>query len=255
MKNKTMMGLVAVGVSILFCLGTAGCGDTDAEGVRGEVVTEKQWNAALECFEKDDAVYTIEYDYLYEEEVECVYVDEKLSGTLTDREHFQARKNAEREYLKKTEKSEFKGDSKKILKALNVEREEVDETEEVYAELIGKVYTFYRQNDDDKWVKETQDSSLIGMAIAVKMQNIPLTYSSYEYSSEMKGYILKDALEKSALGGDIYILKFNDDGQLSAMYFESETVSKTSGWSRKLNLELNIVIEYEADDIEMPQVD
>ncbi len=255
MRKNFVLGFTSIALAAGMCVGLAGCGGVDAEGVNGVEVTEKEWNAALSYFEEEDAVYTIEYENFTSEDLECVYLDESLSGGYTNTMYYKAVKNAEKEYLKKAEKAELSGDSKKIMKALDIERKEADEEEETYAERTEKAYAIYSQNDDGEWEKKSSNYSLMEFAISMLTSDISFSYKAYEYSAEMKGYILKDALKMAAFENALYVLKFNDDGKLSAIYFESEKTSKTSGWSRTTTTRLNIVFAYEADDIEIPNVD
>lgn len=249
MKRKVLLGFVSAALAAAMCVGFVGCGEVDSKSVKGEEVTEKQWNSALDYFSQDDAVYTIKYREEQIADEKCVYLDEKLSGTTTNVTTIDAINNGARAYVKSTQKTEISGDMKKIAAAYDTEVEIVDETEEAYAEFGEDSYTVYTLDDDDQWVTNERSSSIIPFNKLIA--GISLSYSSYEYSADLKGYVLKDALKL----GTIFVVKFNGDGKLSAIYYDYERSTKSGNLERKSGYTLNVIIEYEADEITLPTVE
>ena len=244
MKKKRLFGLL-----LLAPLGLlAGCGGSKAESIKGEEVAEKQWNSAIDYFTQEDAAYTISYSEERTTEYKFVYLDEKLSGSATSATTLEAVKNGAKEYVKETDKIEISGDMKKIAAALDDEIEEKDETNEGYAEYKSGAYTVYTQDDDDKWVTNQTSRSIIPFERVT--EGLSLDFSSYEYSSDMKGYVLKKAIQN----GSMYVVKFNGDGKLCAISYSYETSTKSGSYEKTTTRVLSVVIEYKADEITLPKV-
>lgn len=252
MKGKATVCIVTAAMAAAMCVGFVGCG-ASAESVKGEEVTEKQWNSALEYFTDTEAIYTIECTEEHTEERKCEYIDEILSGSVNGTQTVKVIKNGAKEYVKENRKIEMKGDYKKIAAALDQEIKTVDETEEEYAEHTETGYTVYYKNDDDKWAKRQSYSSIAYGKISEVLSNmgISLSYSSYEYSTNLKGYILKNSVRNDA----VYIVKFNGDGKLSAIYFEYETNTKSSNREHGKKDVFNVLINYKGEKVNLPTVE
>ncbi len=248
MKKRVVFGLVSAALAAVMCIGFAGCGGSKAESIKGEEVTEKQWDKAFDYFTEEDAKYTISYSEEWTTEYKFVYLDEKLSGSGKDVRTIDAVKNGAKEYVKQTDTIEFSGDMKKIAAALDDEVEEKEETEETYAEFKSGAYTVYTQDDDDKWGTSQADRTIIPFERVTG--GLSFDYSSYEYSSDMKGYILKGAIKN----GYMYVVKFNSDGQLSAISYTLERTTKSGSYEETTTRVLSVVIEYKADEITLPTV-
>lgn len=252
MKRKVLLGIAAAALAAVMCVGFSACGE-NAEGVRGEEVTEKQWNSALAYFTEEEAVYKIECSEEQVEERKFEYIDEILSGSATCIQTVEAVKNGEKEHVKQTRKIEFSGDYKKIAAALDQEIEAVDEEEEMYAEKKDDAITVYSKDDNEKWTTSKGYSSIAYGKIREVLSNmsISLSYSSYEYSNDLKGYVLKDSQKRDS----VYVLKFNGDGKLCAIYFEYETVTKSGNREHTMKDVFNVVISYKAENITLPTVE
>lgn len=248
MKRRVLFGFVSAALVVTMCAAIVGCGGVDAESFKGEEVTEKQWNAALAYFSDEEAVYTIHFSMEETSEEKCVYLDEELSGGTKTVRTIEAVKNEGREYIKTTWKTELSGDMKKIAAAVDDEVKVVDEESERYATRKDGSYTVYMLNDDDEWITIDTTNSII--PIREFVTEIPLSYDSYEYSSVSKGYVLKNALKV----GTMYVVKFNKDGQLSAIHFNYEMSVVSGNLEKKSGHKIDIMIEYKADDIELPKV-
>ena len=242
MKKRVVLGFVSAALAAVMCLGFAGCGGSNAESVKGKEVTEKQWNAAIEFFLKTDAKYTISYSRERTSEMKFEYLDEKLSGSTT------VVKNNAKEYVKQADKIKISGDMKKIAAALDDEVETVDTVEEQYAVYKGTTYTVYTQDDDETWVTNERSGSIIPFSLVTS--GVSLSYSSYEYSKDLNGYVPKDAIQD----GDMYVVKFNGDGKLCAIYYNYERSTKSGNYENKYRQTLNIVIRYKEEKITLPTV-
>ncbi len=251
MKKKVLFGITAAALAAVMCVGFSACGG-NAESVRGEEVTEKQWNSALDYFTEEDAVYKIECREEQVEERKFEYIDEILSGGATCVQTIEAVKNGTKEYVKQTKKLDFSGDYKKIAAALDQEIEETDEEDETYAESKDGVITVYSKDDNEKWTTNKGYSSIAYGKIREVLSNmsISLSYSSYEYSNDLMGYILKDSQKRDS----VYVLKFNGDGKLCAIYFEYETVTKSGNREHTMKDMFDVVISYKAENITLPTV-
>ncbi len=246
MKRKVLLGIAATALAAVMCVGFSGCGGVNAESVRSEKVTETQWNSALAYFKEDNAVYTV--SFIEQETVEAYakIFGEELFGKATEIISVKAIKNGATEYLKRDEKSQVDNDCKKILEAMNIKYEEYDRTNETYSSYRNGKYTVYRQDNDGKWGTYTASSSIMPNLTSL-MQG---TYNEYEYSEDLKGYVPKYRNSYDPY----YILKFNSEGKLSAIYSDSKSTKLLDRYEYKASSILNLVIEYQAKNITLPTV-
>ncbi len=247
--KKAVLGLVTAAMAVVMCVGLVGCGGS-AAGIAGKEVTEKQWNSALNYLSKEDSAYSIRCNIKGMTQTSCIYLDEKLSGGQTQTMEMEMSKNGALEHFKGTHKLELSGDMKKIAAAMDTEVTPVNETEESFAQLVENTYIIYTQDDDDKWVTSQRSSSLISDSLEEFTSSLPLSFSSYEYSAALKGYIIKDSLKRNVP----YVVKFNGDGQLCAIYYAAEETSKTDICTTTTQAEISIVIDYGEKKITLPTV-
>ena len=247
MKGRVLLAITAAALVAVMCVGFSGCGGVNAESVRGEKVTEEQWNSALEYFTEDNAVYSV--SFIEQETVEAYakIFGEELSGKATGIVTVKAIKNGATEYLKRDEKCQVDNDCKKILEAMSMEYEEYDRTNETYSSYRDGKYTIYRQDNDGKWGTYIASSSIMPNLTSL----VQGTYNEYEYSEDLRGYAPKNRDQYAPY----YILKFNSEGRLSAIYSNSKSTKLLDRYEYKASRILNLVIEYQAKNFDLPTVE
>lgn len=245
--KKLLFGFTAAALAAVMCVGLVGCGGgPDAKSVKGEKVTEEQWTKAIEGLQKDDAVFTIEYLEEQSQKASGTIMGKDMSGTSERTCSITAIKNGSKEYVKMSDEEKSTGAAADAAEAAG-EPAEFKEESETYAELKDGKYTVYEQNDDGKWEKDENGHSIIPFRSLISEVG-SLNYGDYEYSEENKGYVLKSA------GENPYVIKFDKDGRLVAIYCGYEKEYDEMGVSASTSYELNIVITYEADEITIPSV-
>ncbi len=253
--KKFFVGIAATVLAAAMCVSFAACGGTSADkakSIKGEQVTEEQWDAAFQALEKDDAKFTIKMASTYEMtfEVDLTEVGgKKTSGTLTQSATVTYVNNA----TKQSEKGEINISSKgdfsfaDLLENLGIPADQVKEgkTEmEMYTEKEGEGYTSYQKDKDGNWYKGKAYDSLLPLYDF----NEDGRFTEYKYDETLQGYVDKDHTEDSH---DYIVYKFNKDGQLVAAYSYS---SKGSTDAMKQINEMSYIIEYSAKDITLPTV-
>lgn len=222
MKHKLLFGFATAAMAAVMCVGFAACGGgPNAKSVKGEEITEEQWNSFTDVFEKEDAKYTIETSVKTETD------DASGSTTLT------LIQNGAKSYYKLEASGKSAGDK-------------VEHTEESYVEYKDGKYTVYTKGEDGKWTSEEENYSpydytdTLGPLTGMMTQLV--SYAAFEYSADQKGYVLKNLPE----GATSPVLKFDKDGRLVAIYYAYDT--------EQGSMELNLVIDYDAKDITLPTV-
>lgn len=241
--KKLLLGFTAAAMAAVMCVGLVGCGGgPDAKSVKGEVVTEAQWDAALDELRKDDAVYTIEYLEVDSSSAKGSFLGEDVSGSYEWTKSITAVKNGSKEYYKETNKAESSGAAAEE----HGTEANYEKTTELYAEIVDGKYVHYTQVDG-AWKKTDGLTSIINIYDIIGFLG---DFDEYEYSDAHKGYVRKGQADDET----VMVFKFNKDGKLVALYCGYEDEGEDMGVKTTDSYEFNIVITYEADDINLPTV-
>lgn len=226
--KKVLFGFTAAALAAVMCVGLVGCGGgPDAKSVTGEQIEDEQWQASLDIFDEEDAKYTIELLVEADETVQGQSVHEEMNVTAV--------KNGPKASLKMEGVSKGGGTT-------------VNKSDESVSELKDGKYTLYTKGSDDKWTSEASSKpafSIQGIMLIAHINLSTWNFADYKYDEAQKGYVLVNAPQ-----GTNPVLKFNKDGQLVAVYVEYE--GTLAGIS--MQLEVNMVITYDAKDITIPTV-
>ena len=246
MKKKLFVGIAAATLAAAMCVSFAACGaggGGKAKGIKGYEVTEEQWNAAIEALQKDDAVFTI--DYYTEVSVNASGGGQKGSTKTTST--YTVIKNDGKEYVKSVDTVEYGGAM--VTEQTPKKTEEIDI---MYAERegTGTLYTVYDDTEDGGWDKSENENSIIPLSIIFDWVE-SYTYSDYKYSAEDKGYILSTTGEDE----DPFVIKFDKDGRLSAVYYGHEEKVETPVSKATTTATYSVVITYTAKEITIPTVE
>lgn len=250
MKRKLLLSFI----TSLMCLSFTSCNNVDAQSVKGVKVNENQWTSAFEIFYKDDEVYTINYKLESYGDIKCEYLDLKGRGVSTN--EIKAIKNGTLEYVKKNYNVKLYDDMDIIVEMFDFGPEfanEHDETEEEYASFENGMYTIYSQDENNEWSTSSRLNSIIPLTF---IGDISKSYYSYEYNSNLHGYIYKDSYNEFFNNhvGDTYILKFNNDGKISAIYYNYEKTFKAGNNYITSGATINLTIKYKANKITLPKI-
>lgn len=226
--KKFLFGFTAAALAAVMCVGLVGCGGgPDAKSVKGEKITEEQWNACLDVFEKEDSKYTVEISVEGSGEA----AGNKMSADIT----LTAIKNGPKASLTMDSVEEANG-------------QKAEEHREGVSELKDGKYTLYEKKDG-KWTSTESGGPVVTLDAVLMITGINLgsmRFSDYKYDADQKGYVLANA----PAGMPTPVIKFNKDGQLIAVYEEYNVDAE----GVKSESEINIVITYEAEDITIPTV-
>lgn len=251
MRHRLLFGLAASMMAALMCVGFAACGRVDAKTFAGEEITEEQWNDAVRLLQNEETRFTIEAQATSNGTVEADLTPNggsKLSGDVSSTGTWSYVRNGNKEYTKQVEDVTFSGDAKRIYEVFGpiVDMKEGRTEEERYTEKNDSVYTLYYRDDNGNWKKRRGVSSQNMLAGILKVTD----YNRYEYSTEQKGYVLKDAGEDKLL-----VLKFDKNARLSAVYYVATEEPFQSGVEIRLTGEMKFLITYDAGEINLPKVE
>ena len=249
--KKLFVGIAATVLAAAMCVSFAACGgdggsDAKAKAVKGEEVTEAQWDAAFDALEKDDAKYTVEEETV---NTATYRVDKKTGGTLTQKTVMTYINNGAKQSQKGESDVTAEGDFSfaDLLANLGLFDEyapKEGKTEvERYTEKAEGRYTGYAKDADGNWQKSAS-TNLVPADLKSKQGD----FADYKYDAKLKGYVDKDYTAEDKI---YTVYKFNGDGQLSAVY-----MYYTSGGGSAIESvrERSYLFTYEAAEITLPTV-
>lgn len=134
----------------------------------------------------------------------------------------------------------------------DVSLDDTDATVEFYVapnpdDQFGNTLNRYWKNAGGEW---SVDLITVG-SLFDPLGTLSTDYDDYVYSDSRSGYVLKEDLG----GGDV-VLKFNEAGQLVAVWQEETGVSASAALGGVRTVEqMNIVIEYGGQTLTLPEVE
>ena len=134
----------------------------------------------------------------------------------------------------------------------DVSLDDTDATEEFYVapnpdDQFGNTLNRYWKNAGGEW---SVDLITVG-SLFDPLGTLSTDYDDYVYSDSRSGYVLKEDL-----GGEDVVLKFNEAGQLVAVWQEETGVSASAALGGVRTVEqMNIVIEYGGQSLTLPEVE
>ena len=134
----------------------------------------------------------------------------------------------------------------------DVSLDDTDATVEFYVapnpdDQFGNTLNRYWKNAGGEW---SVDLITVG-SLFDPLGTLSTDYDDYVYSDSRSGYVLK-----GDLGGEDVVLKFNEAGQLVAVWQEETGVSASAALGGVRTVEqMNIVIEYGGQTLTLPQVE
>ena len=134
----------------------------------------------------------------------------------------------------------------------DVSLDDTDATEEFYVapnpdDQFGNTLNRYWKNAGGEW---SVDLITVG-SLFDPLGTLSTDYDDYVYSDSRSGYVLKEDL-----GGEDVVLKFNEAGQLVAVWQEETGVSASAALGGVRTVEqMNIVIEYGGQTLTLPEVE
>ena len=112
---------------------------------------------------------------------------------------------------------------------------------------FGNTLSRYWKNAGGEW---SVDLITVG-SLFDPLGTLSTDYDDYVYSDSRSGYVLKEDL-----GGEDVVLKFNEAGQLVAVWQEETGVSASAALGGVRTVEqMNIVIEYGGQTLTLPEVE
>lgn len=251
MKKKLFVGFAAAALAAVMCVSFAACGESGesiaerAESNQGEEVTAEEWVAAFEYLQKKDAVFTVELFLKTGYNSSLGKVKDSHSETTTGT----VIKNNKKEYWKEVYTEKNGG----VSVTEGAPKSETGVIEQYTERERGELYTLY-DNTEDGWAKDEHAGS-IATATTIfggdyNFFMISNSYSGYKYSAEDKGYILESVPE----GEPSFIIKFNAEKKLAAIYCSYEYESEEELGSTLNFYTYSIVITYTAKELTMPKV-
>lgn len=242
--KKLLVGLGVAALSAAMCMSFAACGGgVDAEGIKGEEVTEEQWTKAFEEIDKvtdGEAKITVlaqmtsesEMDagelgsYSASGEMEVTYV---INGKLVSK--------------KGSQKVSYSGDVPDEIK-----NEAGDVDYEAYSETTDDGTTVYTLKDG-KWSKAAGSPLYYEISDVLRYAD---DFADFEYNADFKGYVAKGTKSDAE---KYTVLKFQD-GKLVAIYsYEGHKTTPEEeqlGMKSSVEIKKGYVISYEADTITIP---
>lgn len=253
--KKLFVGIAATAMAAALCVSFAACGEpSSAKDVQGYEVTEEQWDAAFDTFDKEDAKFTIEetttYEMTYTADLTIVG-GKKTSGTYTNKSTLTYVNNGVKQSVKGESNAASTGDYTydELVQYLGMSTYAPKEgkTEiEMYLDRTDGKHILYRKDVNGDWQKgETFGGDLFDDGQLGEQGD----FDQYKYDETLKGYVDKDYTEKSK---DYVVYKFNKDAQLIAVYMYSTT---GTGNALGSTTERSYVISHKAGDITLPTVD
>lgn len=134
----------------------------------------------------------------------------------------------------------------------DVSLDDTDATVEFYVapnpdDQFGNTLNRYWKNAGGEW---SVDLITVG-SLFDPLGTLSTDYDDYVYSDSRSGYVLKEDL-----GGEDVVLKFNEAGQLVAVWQEETGVSASAALGGVRTVEqMNIVIEYGGQTLTLPEVE
>lgn len=134
----------------------------------------------------------------------------------------------------------------------DVSLDDTDATVEFYVapnpdDRFGNTLNRYWKNAGGEW---SVDLITVG-SLFDPLGTLSTDYDDYVYSDSRSGYVLK-----GDLGGEDVVLKFNEAGQLVAVWQEETGVSASAALGGVRTVEqMNIVIEYGGQTLTLPEVE
>lgn len=134
----------------------------------------------------------------------------------------------------------------------DVSLDDTDATVEFYVapnpdDQFGNTLNRYWKNAGGEW---SVDLITVG-SLFDPLGTLSTDYDDYVYSDSRNGYVLK-----GDLGGEDVVLKFNEAGQLVAVWQEETGVSASAALGGVRTVEqMNIVIEYGGQTLTLPEVE
>ena len=253
--KKLFAGIAATALAAAMCVSFAACGESGADkakSIKGETVTEEQWDAAFAAFEKDEAKFTIEAissaTSTYTLDL-TVLGEGKKSGTLSQKATYTYINNGAKQSAKGTMEVSAKGDFSyaelvEYLEMGEYASQEGKSKDEVYSEKAAIGYTVYTKDKDGKW----QKNASAGGAVPLYYFDEAGNFGDYKYDETLKGYVEKDY---KADDENYQVYKFDKDGNLVAFY--SHTMME-AGTMLGETSEVGYTISYTAKDITLPTV-
>ena len=268
MKKKLFVGIAAGVLAAAMCVSFAACGSSvDAKSVKGEEVTEAEWDAAVEAVLNGDAL-TIEYLAKSSAKNELTATLQGESESLTAKSKSERRMtyivNGAKQSGKGYVKISYGGDLEEMAAIMGQEMgaEEGKTNVEVYSEVTADGTNYYVQNKEGEWMVDHDGDTVVEEMfdeLDMLKYYVKDCYGDYEYSAEHKGYIPADYEE----GEPLYVIKFQDK-KLVAVYMENNYKREQDLYESimpgmmimKMDVEAStqIVIKYETKDITLPTV-
>lgn len=270
MKKKIIACVTsAVLFSVALSVITA-CGG--AKGMKGYEVTKEQWDAAFELLEEYENCDRITIDYAREMELRgtldtSALGGKKVTGGAAFKENTKAMICYDKQSFTKNTDSKLLDDWKLIFADDLAGVSEGKKSTTLYAERTAaeKFKTYSINKEGTEWESSESAEGVVPAVydLLEKDANTIETYldlfdfNSYRYSSEDKGYVLKESEiveEIKAL-----VIKFNEEGLLTGIYFNYILTSLDGQnsypvYSREevLSVAGDMKISYDAKEIKMP---
>lgn len=274
MKKRLFVGVVAGVLATSMCVSLAACGsEVDAKGVKGETVTEEEWEAAIELLMDADSDYTVEYLSEESSEGKMTVLGETVKGGMKETNRATYVKNGNIVYVSGYRELKYSGDGAAMMGGFASDgpagyaSESVSDyykegkTEfEMYSEINYETGASvnYTKDEEGNWTKSNGYvyNSALGAVYSLIMDLGD--YEDYEYSEEYKGYIEKDFDGEEGETPTVY--KFQDK-KLVAVYQHSEVEGEEDDGGLGLmsssyeeESTLNVTCKYEAKELTLPEV-
>ena len=255
MKKKAIISTAAsLALAGVMCVGLVACGGGAgaAKSVKGAEITEEAWNAAFsgDTFAETYANFKLEVVIQTKASMSAGGKSQKATMTVSTTYVYAEQKS----YVKATTKASASGDiskeEKEALKALQG-------TVEYYVDESGDDTVFYAKDDDGKWTIDTSDeydSATETLMELVTEELTSLNFAEYEYSTEYKGYVLKETPSETPGGMPTIVLKFDSEGKLKAVYAEYVRDISGEGASQKTEVTMSYVMTYGGQSVTLPTV-
>ena len=252
MKKKILIGIATGVIAAAMCAGFAACGGANAKSVKGEKVTEEQWQKALVALWDEKAEFTVE---TYSKETEKATIESMVHNTkysVTTTESFTYTKKGALESKLGSSKTSYGGD-KEYAESKNGKA--LEKEVELYYQSTADTNYLYEKGLDGEWSKKSTYSSLISSVEGFsQLTSLGGSYSSFVYSPDHNGYVPK-SYQKGE--DDVTVIKFRD-GKLVAVYiYEKEIDIQDAGvlYGKSVKTsETHITFTYSAKDITLPTV-
>lgn len=259
--KKIFVSLILSFFTLTLLFGVAGCGSAS---IKGEEVTETQWDNALNTGFVKYQDFTIQCTV---KEVRKDTLDfranggEKVSGKLKSSADITISKHDLNEYSKIVNSTSFSGDMKFINAFINYGAKETQkDTEEIYTQKIrDDKYKIYSKNAEDEWQFEEYNYDLIFSSMDDLIAwNFSPEYSDYKYDTLKNGYVLKSTNKKQDNNKIEVVIKFDSERRLCAIYYK-QVVSTYEVFAEPMYAEdcthsivIDFVINYSSDKIDLP---